>query len=212
MTPPRLNQLKCPACQRTSWIIDSDFRGMGEDIPYSERPYLCRGCTRTGSGWTLLQQSPPAFLLQPSTLYPMTRDEFDHWVAILRDHFPDHSRLSQLDDTFVPCTPEEARAEEEAFNLEHPVALMRDQDGARRANPSARDAMDWLDMMKPGDSLSFERRDGGRLVVERREQTCSVAYLDPATRTAVAEAVLSDARVRAAVKRYLWGEVERVIK
>src|SRR5215208_306169 len=41
MTPPRLVELRCPACKATHWIIDSDFRGsalMGmPEASYDER-------------------------------------------------------------------------------------------------------------------------------------------------------------------------------
>lgn len=110
MTPPRLSEIECPKCHRTTWIIDSDYRGArvmgGIELAYPERSYSCAGCGRSGPGWAVRQQSPPAFLLQPSNLYPMTRAEFNRWVAILRANFPDHPRLAELGRTFVPRTPD----------------------------------------------------------------------------------------------------------
>jgi hypothetical protein len=47
-------------------------------------------------------------LLQPHDLYPMRQKEFDHWVDILRTHFPDSPRLRDLGVSFVCRTPEEA--------------------------------------------------------------------------------------------------------
>jgi hypothetical protein len=106
MTPPRLNELKCPGCQKVSWVIDSDFRGIhGVAFPFHEREYSCRGCGRKGPGWKLLRQSPPAFLLQPHQMYPMTRRDFDYWVAILAEHFPDNPRLRDLGHKFYPNEP-----------------------------------------------------------------------------------------------------------
>ena len=47
-------------------------------------------------------------MLQPHDLYPMTNRDFDHWVEILRTHFPDNLRLRRLGKTFVRRSPEEA--------------------------------------------------------------------------------------------------------
>ena len=106
MTPPRLNELSCPNYARASWEIDSDFRDEGGTaLPYDQRIYSCRFCGVTGPSWTLLQQSPPAFLLQPHSLYPMTRADFDHWLAVLREHFPDHPRLRDYPTRFFAQPP-----------------------------------------------------------------------------------------------------------
>lgn len=107
-TSSRLNELRCP-CGQVVWIMDSDWRGMGGPMtPYSERSNTCAMCGHDGPGWTLLQQSPPEFLLQPHDLYPMTKRDFDHWVEILRTHFPDNHLLRRLGRTLVRRTPEEA--------------------------------------------------------------------------------------------------------
>lgn len=106
MTPPRLNELRCPTCEQASWTIDSDYRGIdGVKLPYEQRVFSCRHCRKTGQGWNLIQQSPPAFLLQPHDMYPMTHADFDHWVAVLKANFPDHPRLADLGKGFVPRTP-----------------------------------------------------------------------------------------------------------
>ncbi len=106
MTPARLNELSCPTCSQASWIIDSDYRGTdGVRLPYEQRVYSCRRCSNTGPGWTLMQQSPPEFLLQPHDTYPMSRADFDHWVAILSANFPDHPCLADLGRGFVPRIP-----------------------------------------------------------------------------------------------------------
>src|SRR5690348_11213188 len=103
MTPPRLSELTCPICSATAWVIDSDYRGIvGRRLPYQERDYRCFVCGHGGRGWTLLRQSPAEFLLQPHRLYPMTQAAFDSWVEILRRHFPEHPRLSQLGADFRP--------------------------------------------------------------------------------------------------------------
>ena len=108
-TPPRLSEIECPNCHRTHRIIDSDYRGAdlfdGVELPYAERPYDCPHCGNALTGWTIGQQSFEIFLLQPHNLYPMTHEEFDHWVAILRTHFPDDPRLARLGKTWFPRTP-----------------------------------------------------------------------------------------------------------
>jgi len=97
MTPPRLNELRCPSCKQTSWVIDSDYKSEdGRLVPYSQRVYPCSRCGNAGDGWKLIQQSPAEFLLQPSRNYPMTLANFDHWVAILLANFPDHPMLAKL--------------------------------------------------------------------------------------------------------------------
>ena len=73
--------------------------------PYAQREYSCRKCTKKGIGWKLIQQSPPAFFLQPHDMYPMNQSEFDRWVSILKTNFPDHPRLGQLGKTFFPRLP-----------------------------------------------------------------------------------------------------------
>ena len=159
MTPGRLNELRCPGCQQISWVIDSDYRGLdGTRVPYDERRYVCAHCRHDGPGWTLGQQSPPEFLLQPHDLYPMTQVAFDYWVTVLRTHFPAHPMLGRLGTTFVPRLPEEAEAIKEAHARAHPVAEMKDQDGARRVEPDLRTASEWLEIMKHGDTLEFRRR------------------------------------------------------
>ena len=106
MTPSRLNELSCPNCGHTNWIIDSDYRGTdGLILPYALREYSCSECGNTGTGWKLIRQSPPEFLLQPHDMYPMTQAEFDRWVAILKTHFPDHPLLAELGKTFYPYRP-----------------------------------------------------------------------------------------------------------
>lgn len=164
MTPPRLTEVECPNCRASTWIIDSDCRGLdGVAEPYGERTYWCPGCGRRGPGWTVKQQSPPAFLLQPHNMYPMTPEAFAFWVGILKANFPDHPRLAQLGKSFYPRTPEEVRAQEEAHRRTHPVVEMRDQDGSRMAFPEARHAVDWLEVMRPRDSVTFVCGGGAEL-------------------------------------------------
>jgi hypothetical protein len=118
MTPPRLTEVQCPVCQQASWVIDSDDRGMDDaELPYCDRQYVCGGCHHDGPGWTVGQQSPPEFLLQPHDLYPMTQAAFDHWVGILRLHFPSHPVLTALGTTFRPRLPEEVEVMREAHAL-----------------------------------------------------------------------------------------------
>jgi hypothetical protein len=208
MTPPRLNELECPRCGRASWIFDSDFRGMdGGWIPYDRRFYKCGACGLVGSGWKLLQQSPPAFLLQPHQLYPMTQAEFDHWVGILRANFPGSPRLR--DPSFAPCTPEEAKAHQQEFERLHPVFEMRDHDGTRCATPSLNTVLDWVDVMKPGEFLLLRRRDSASLrLTSTPGKWCSATCLGPDGGVIAEAPALDGSRVRAAVERYLDGDVQ----
>jgi hypothetical protein len=98
-TSPRLVHLRCSTCQAQHWEIDCDYRGMlppTQEIPYAERCYRCPVCERTGSGYVVLEQSAPAFFLQPHSMYPMSGDDFDHWVTVVRENFPDHPKLRDL--------------------------------------------------------------------------------------------------------------------
>jgi len=116
-TPLRLSELRCPRCEQPAWVMDNDYRGMdGVMVPYSERDYPCTVCGHRGPGWRLLQQAPPEFLLQPHSLYPMTQSDFDHWIEILKQHFPDHRPPPR------PCLPEEAIRELEKYDREGPSA------------------------------------------------------------------------------------------
>jgi hypothetical protein len=167
MTPGRLNQLQCPGCQQVTWVIDSDCQGPFVTwTPYVERSYACARCGRDGPGWTLGQQSPPEFLLQPQKLCPMTQADFDYWVTVLRNHFPEHTRLQEVGHRFRPYRPEQAEADRQAHARAHPVSEMKDQDGARRVDPDLPVAAEWLEIMKEGDTLLFTRRDGGTLHCE----------------------------------------------
>lgn len=166
MTPSRLAEVECPECRVSTWIIDSDYRGMdGVFLAYSDRTYSCPGCGRRGAGWAVKQQSPPEFLLQPHDMYPMTREAFAFWVAILKAGFPDHRKLAELGKTFYPRTPEEVQAEHDAHREAHPVVEMRDQGGSRMAFPDSRHAVDWLEVMRPGDVVTFVCANGTQLQV-----------------------------------------------
>ena len=167
MTPPRLTELRCPCCAGTHWVIDSDFRGMDAELeePYERRAYACPRCSHRGASYQVVQQSPPAFLLQPHPLYPMSESEFAYWVGILREHFPDHPSLRRLGSDFVPYTPEQAGSDRRAFEALYPVAVIRDQDGATRRDPTYAEVEDWLDMMRPGDTLAVSDRHGAEIVV-----------------------------------------------
>jgi hypothetical protein len=56
------------------------------------------------------------------------------------------------------CDPTEEVAEDEV------VVELRDQDGARTSSPGQ--FRGWLEVMKPGDSLTFVHKDGGQLLVK----------------------------------------------
>ena len=105
-TPPRLVELKCPACQRNHWVIDHDYRGselVGKrELSYDERTYDCPLCSASGTGHQIIQKSPPAFLLQPHDLYPMSVSEFAHWFSIFRTQFPTHEKLGTVGVSWYP--------------------------------------------------------------------------------------------------------------
>lgn len=50
------------------------------------------------------------------------------------------------------------------------VVEMRDQDGVRVAFPEARDAKEWYDVMRPGDTLTFLTIDGAELLLSRASE------------------------------------------
>jgi hypothetical protein len=108
MTPPRLVELECPKCHAKHWVIDSDYRGsslMDEPEPtYQEREYECPNCRYSGAGYLVVTKAPPEFLLQPHPSYPMSQTDFDYWVSVLRQHFPDHPALKELGKEFRPYT------------------------------------------------------------------------------------------------------------
>jgi hypothetical protein len=108
MTPNKLVQLRCPQCQENHWEIDSDYRGMdGLYVPYSERFYYCPACKTTWTGYTVVQQSPPSFFIQPHKMYPMKKLEFDHWLEILRQNFPEHPMLKDAYRGWYPSDASE---------------------------------------------------------------------------------------------------------
>lgn len=106
MTPPRLIELACPACDGHYWVIDSDYRGGdmfgGKELSYPERSYTCRHCGETHTNQTILQKGPPEFFLQPHDLYPMSVADFNHWYAIFAAHFPDDERQERLGIAWYP--------------------------------------------------------------------------------------------------------------
>lgn len=102
-TPERMVQLRCPCCQSLQWTIDFDYRrDLGEELSYNEREYTCPKCKKTSSGYTVLQKSPPEFFLQPHQLYPMSQKDFDHWLGIYREHFPDDPLMKRAYQDWYP--------------------------------------------------------------------------------------------------------------
>ena len=121
MTPTRLTELRCPECQGSHWVLDSDYRGTdvflfipGEERDpeerdlkergYEERDYECPACRYSGPSFSVLRQSPPEFVLQPHPMYPMSQSDFDKWVQVLKENFPDHPLLEDLGGEFRPYT------------------------------------------------------------------------------------------------------------
>ena len=207
MTPGRLTELRCPSCRQVTWVIDSDYRGTdGVMIPYVERRYTCSQCRHDGIGWTLGEQSPPAFLLQPHDLYPMTQAAFDYWVTVLRTYFPMHPLLSEVGHGFRPCLPEEAETQRQAHARAYPVCEMKDQDGARCADPDFLTAKEWLEIMKDGDTLLFRRCDGGTLRCSLVAGGLSVRCHHPDGEVTADVAPVAEATAREAIRLYLLGD------
>jgi hypothetical protein len=105
-TPARLTEIECPHCHATKWIIDNDYRGAslvgGVELGYPERTYDCAGCGKSGPGWSVKQQAPAAFLLQPHPVHPMTTPEFARWLAVFRAQFPSDARLRSVGVSWYP--------------------------------------------------------------------------------------------------------------
>ncbi len=135
----------------------------------------------------------------------MTQAEFDYWVEVLRTHFPAHPVLGRLGTAFRPCLPEEAEAIKEPHARAHPVAVMTDQDGARRADPDRVTAIEWLEIMKLGDTLEFRRRDGGLLKLMLDEAGHTGHCLDLSGAVLAHAAGLDQRTARCAILRYLSG-------
>ena len=105
-TPPLLVELECPTCHATHWEIDHDFRASylcgGVDRDYGERKYSCPRCDRSGTGFRVIQKSPAEFFLQPHDMYPMTTHDFQYWLAVLKEHFPDNTFLNVIGMSWYP--------------------------------------------------------------------------------------------------------------
>src|SRR5690242_4864940 len=103
MTPARMVELRCPACRRSRWVIDHDFRFMGEPEPgYPDRLYACTRCHHEGGGYEVLQKSPPEFFLQPHPLYKMSNSDFEYWARIFVENFPDNPMRNRLYKSWSP--------------------------------------------------------------------------------------------------------------
>lgn len=213
MTPGRLTELECPKCQKATWVIDSDYRGMdGVMLPYDERLYECLNCRHAGPGWKLGRQSPPEFLLQPHDLYPMKQATFDYWVDVLKAHFPYHPAITRIGTTFVPRLPEEAAARQAAHDHRYPVGEMKDQDGARRAEPRLKDVVDWIDMMQIGDILLLRRRDGGELKLTLDGSAYAATCFDPTGAVQAVAADLPRQMIEQVSRMYLNGDAAGCVR
>ena len=93
----------------------------------------------------------------------MTQEEFDYWVAILKTHFPDHPALRRLGKDFLPRLPSKGTGVREVPGYTRPILNMTAKGGALSADPDLYTAREWLEAMQPGESLTFNRRDGGVL-------------------------------------------------
>jgi hypothetical protein len=71
-----------------------------------------------------------------------------------------------------------------------------------------RHAAEWLEIMKPGDSLSFLRRDGGELQIRRpADETFSVRCTDAPNHVVTEAGALDGDTVLSAINRYLDGDL-----
>ena len=91
-TPPGLVQLRCPTCHADHWEIDHDYRSWNDPTTYFEREYTCPVCGTQRRGFRTREMSPENLFLQPT----MMPQEFEKWVALVREHFPDHPLLARL--------------------------------------------------------------------------------------------------------------------
>jgi hypothetical protein len=143
----------------------------------------------------------------------MSVADFEHWVSILRAHFPNSRFLGELGKTFFPYTPEKAAADRAAWERENPVAEVRDQDGERLVDPDLFHATDWFEVMRPGDSLSFLRRDRGKLQVDEGSAgTFSVRCTDARGQVVVERAGLDNRTVLVVIRLYLAGDVAECVR
>jgi hypothetical protein len=142
----------------------------------------------------------------------MTQAAFDYWVGILREHFPEHPKLNRLGTEFRPYLPDEAEADRAAHARAHPVSEMKDQDGARRIDPTMRDVIDWMDMMNPGDALALLRRDGGLLKLTMDQSSRTVVCLDPAGAIQGQATGLDVQAVQELSRRYMNGDVAGCVR
>ena len=109
-TPPRLVRVKCPNCAASHWVVNCDFPGEGTpwlDLPYEARTYQCPHCGNTGAGYQVQEKSPAEFLMQPHEMYPMGEEEFDEWVGVFHQNFPDCPKSAEYGK---PWDPEKQRA------------------------------------------------------------------------------------------------------
>ena len=80
-------------------------------------------------------------------------------------------------------------------------------------DPEVGHAAEWLEIMKPGDSLSFLRRDGGALQISRPgDEIFSVRCADASSRVVTEAAALDSDTVLNAIKRYLDGDLTAFVK
>ena len=107
-SPARLLELRCPRCGGSHWEIDNDYRGFdpadlgAEGSSYAERTYRCPVCGATGTNYSVLQKGPEYLFSQPIPTVPMSVAEFEHWVTILRAHFPNNHFLGELGTRWYP--------------------------------------------------------------------------------------------------------------
>jgi hypothetical protein len=142
----------------------------------------------------------------------MTQADFDYWVEILEQQFPQSPSLRRLGTTFVPRLPEEAAALRDAHARAHPVYEMRDQDGAKRVDPSVKEVYEWVEIMKATDALVLRRRDGGSLEFVLEAATYSVRCRDSAGKVLADAEGLNDEAVRRLSARYLCGDVPECVR
>ena len=84
---------------------EADFSGWERFQPYEERRYRCTACGVTRTGYEVIEESPPEFVLQPHQLYPMNEADFERWLAVVRSHFPDYPLLQEVGTSWYPGPP-----------------------------------------------------------------------------------------------------------
>lgn len=144
----------------------TDGRYRGPDLPHR---YACiRGCTNRLDllASMLGPDDDTMWLSEPRIPVPLSAAIRSEWHHLIDN--PSH----------WVSTPFPRDAILADYHGRHPVLTMTDHDGARCKQPDVRQALEWFDVMEHGQTLSFERRDGGTLHLGHDGETYSARLLE----------------------------------